>query len=350
MSVRPMLPAVFLATGLLSTGLLAPACTSDYDIKGMPGPGEAGQDEDASAEDPDAEAPTEDEDGSTEDLKRADGSYPLADLGGEGRVIQDEDPAGGGEGLDEEEDETDPAPADDCERASDLVYVIARDDAGLYTFDPEALTMTRQGTLRCGTSGNPESMSVARDGVAYVRYSDDRVYAVDLETLDCAATDYSDRSTGFGSFGMGYATDDADTWRDQLYVANDARLARLDTRTWELSTLGRLPSQSELTGNAEGELWAILPLESPAQLARLDKEDASTLETILLPRFPDAGDIDTFAFATWGGDFWIFVRESGMGSSTDVYQVEPDGAMTKVLSEVGFDVVGAGVSTCAPTE
>ncbi len=61
------------------------------------------------------------------------------------------------------------------------------------------------------------------------------------------------------------------------------------------------------------------------------------------------GDIDTFAFATWSGDFYVFVREYGMGSSTDVIKVTRMGAMTTVLEDVGFDVVGAGVSTCAPS-
>jgi hypothetical protein len=39
-----------------------------------------------------------------------------------------------------------------------------------------------------------------------------------------------------------------------------------------------------------------------------------------------------------------------MGESTNVYQVDPSGTMTMVLEGVGFDVVGAGSSTCAPTE
>jgi hypothetical protein len=38
-----------------------------------------------------------------------------------------------------------------------------------------------------------------------------------------------------------------------------------------------------------------------------------------------------------------------MGESTDVYEVNAAGDMTKILNDVGFDVVGAGVSTCAPT-
>lgn len=247
-----------------------------------------------------------------------------------------------------EEEVEDPAPADDCTDTDDLVYVLARGDSRLYTFDPDKLSFTSLGVVDCGTSQTPGSMGVSRDGLAYIRYADNALYELDLATMKCSTTSYSDRRTGFDSFGMGYATDSADTWRDQLYVANARTLGVLDPSTGSITTLGRMPSQSELTGNADGELWAILPLESPAELMQLDLTTGAELDTIEMRSFPDPGNIDTFAFATWSGDFYIFVREYGMGSSTDVYQVTRAGRMTKVLTNVGFDVVGAGVSTCAP--
>ena len=37
-----------------------------------------------------------------------------------------------------------------------------------------------------------------------------------------------------------------------------------------------------------------------------------------------------------------------MGNSTDVYRVDAAGQLTLERRDVGFDVVGAGVSTCAP--
>ena len=40
----------------------------------------------------------------------------------------------------------------------------------------------------------------------------------------------------------------------------------------------------------------------------------------------------------------------GMGSSTDVYQISLDGTMTRVVQNIGINVEGAGVSTCAPTD
>jgi len=165
--------------------------------------------------------------------------------------------------------------------------------------------------------------------------------------MDCDETSFN---ADFGAFGMGYATHHGDTWQDQLYVANANQLAQLDTETWELTLLGTLPSQSELTGNADGELWAILPLESPAKLVHLDKTNATIINSIALPHFPNPYEIDTFAFATWGGDFWLFVRSYGLGSTTNVYRVQSDGTFTLYAQNTGMDVVGAGVSTCSPAE
>jgi hypothetical protein len=272
-----------------------------------------------------------------------------ADTAGEADV-ENERPAEEPEdtAVSEPPEEADPAPPDDCTDTDDLVYVLSRDDAKLYTFSPTALSFSLVGTVDCGTSQAPGSMAVSRDGLAYLRYADNAVYELDLTTMRCSSTPYSDRSTGFDSFGMGYATDSADTWRDQLYVANARNLAVLNPNTGKLTTVGRMPSQSELTGNADGELWAILPLESPAELMQLDLTTGAELDSIAMKSFPNPGNIDTFAFATWDGNFYVFVREYGMGNSTDVYEVTRAGKMTKVLADVGFDVVGAGVSTCAP--
>lgn len=313
-------------TALLLSLLLPAACATDFGLETLEPTPAAGEDPVDSAT-PEDSAPPED-------------SAAPVDTG---TPAQEEEPT-------EPEPEEDPPAADDCDHTSDQVYAVSRDDAGLYLFHPDTLAFTRLGELDCTPWASPASMSVARDGHAFVRMSDDSVFRVDLQTLACTETAYDPRATGFGSFGMGHATNSADTWRDQLYVANDRQLARLDTSTWALEVLGRMDSQAELSGNAAGELWALLPLEEPAELVQLDHSTASPLRTLTLPAFPDPGGIDTFAFATWGGDFWLFVREYGMGRSTDVYQVTPEGKMSRVLEDVGFDVVGAGVSTWAPTE
>jgi hypothetical protein len=304
--------------------LILLACTHDFGLEAMP---------------PVAEAPLEDT--GWVDSGFGDTGEPVTEDTGETPVTEDPD-----EEEPVEEYPDDPAPEDDCENTSDLIYLVSRSDEGIYLFDPSDLSFERLGTLDCDWISTPNSMAVGRDGAGYVRYSDNSVYQVDLETMECSNTSYGAGS--FGAFGMGFATNTSDTWRDKLYVANKKTLAVLDTSTWSLAPVGTLPSQSELTGNADGELWAFLPLESPAALVQLNKANGSVTDRVNLPGFPAPTNIDAFAFAAWDGAFYLFVREYGMGESTDVYEVDSTGTMRKVLNDVGFDVVGAGVSTCAP--
>lgn len=112
-------------------------------------------------------------------------------------------------------------------------------------------------------------MAVDRSGSAYIRDSDDSVFRVDLSTMTCSATGCPDRTTRFDSFGMGYATDSADTWRDQMCVVNENALGVLDTTSGTIINMGQL-----------------------------DKTTGATLTTLPLRSFPSPTNIDTFAFAT----------------------------------------------------
>jgi hypothetical protein len=243
----------------------------------------------------------------------------------------------------------DPPPEDDCDHSSDLIYVIDKDTEQLYLFDPSTLELELVGEVDCDSWSTPASMGVSRDGMAYIRFSDDSVHALDLSTLACSPTSYRDSATDFGSFGMGYATDSAETWRDHLYIANEESLALLDTSTFSLRLIADMPGQAELTGNAAGELWALFPLERPAAARQIDPHTGEVGATIELPDFPRPDTIDTFAFAAWGGELYAFVRTSGVGNSTDVYRIDESGEMTRVVYRLGINVVGAGVSTCAPS-
>lgn len=244
----------------------------------------------------------------------------------------------------------DPAPEDDCDETSDLIYVLDKDSGSISLFDPRTLALTTLGVPDCDSWSTPSSMGVARDGFAYVRYADQEVFVVDVNTLDCAATGYDTSRTGFGSFGMGFATTSAETWRDELFVANSTVVGRLDTTSWQITTLGALPSQAELTGTGAGELWAVLPLESPARIVELNQSTGGVERDIRTDMRLDISNLDTFAFAAWGGEFYLFARYHGMGNSTEVHRLDRSGNSTLVVAELGINVVGAGVSTCAPTE
>jgi hypothetical protein len=203
------------------------------------------------------------------------------------------------------------------------------------------------GEVDCGEwlDTTPGSMGLTRLGTAYVNYSDGEVGAVSIEDAACAPSGWSAQAGEFARFGMSFV---GNAGEETLYVASATRLARLDHESWNLVPIGTLPSQCELAGTARGELWGFFPLENPPQIHRIDPSNAQILESYAMPQLPPG--LDTFAFTAWGGDFYIFYRLSGMGSTTDVYRYTP-GELEPVLvaADTGINVVGAGVSICAPT-
>jgi hypothetical protein len=81
-------------------------------------------------------------------------------------------------------------------------------------------------------------------------------------------------------------------------------------------------------------------------MRRLDPASAKVLTTFTLSSFVDpwAG---AFAFAAWGGVFYVFYGYPG--PTTTVYRLGLDGKLTTHLLDSGLVIVGAGVSTCAPS-
>ena len=77
--------------------------------------------------------------------------------------------------------------------------------------------------------------------------------------------------------------------------------------------------------------------------ATLREFDVSSIDTSFLP-LPNA-----WAFAYWGGRYYIFYL-GALGTSSSIFRLTPDtGAVEVVIPETGYRIVGAGVSTCAPT-
>jgi hypothetical protein len=61
-----------------------------------------------------------------------------------------------------------------------------------------------------------------------------------------------------------------------------------------------------------------------------------------------SGTPRAWAFAFWGGDFWVFLMK-GTETSTTIYQYDAaTGTPKGSKAAPGRTIVGAGVSTCAP--
>ena len=85
---------------------------------------------------------------------------------------------------------------------------------------------------------------------------------------------------------------------------------------------------------------------APVNVAEIDKSSGAILSQAPQPTVTIGS---AWAFAFWGGDFWLFTNPSGITSQVDRYQPST-GQTTTVKQNVGLSIVGAGVSTCAPIE
>ena len=238
------------------------------------------------------------------------------------------------------------------------VFVIA-EDRSFYSFHPPTLEFKNKGLLDCPTGGAlPTSMAIDRAGVAWVRYSDGSVWRVSTENLACEATKYQPQAEAFTKFGMGFATETNGGSTETLYLSDSAGqgLAKLNTKTLALDFIGPYSGDlagttSELTGTGDGKLYGLF-VTSPAQVAEISKATGKVLSAQELAGVY-AGN--AWAFSFYGGDFFIYTNaEAGNlpmnAGGSDVTRYRPsDKSVTVVKSKIGFKIVGAGVSTCAPT-
>jgi hypothetical protein len=248
----------------------------------------------------------------------------------------------------------------DCVEAAKLVYVVDENEK-FSSFDPKTLAFTDLGTLNCpGTGGtNPFSMSVDRNAQAWVLFSSDRIFKVDIvNNLACAATNYVPAQHGFEEFGMGFAADVAGANDETLYIAGGSQVdigsgsslfGSIAFPSLTVSQRGNVDGWPELTGTGDAKLWGFFPDTSPPKVAEIDKATGMSGTTFPAPDLASLGTPQAWAFAFWGGDFWIFLQRD-VDPSTTVYQVkQSDGSVTPVKRNTGRRIVGAGVSTCAPT-
>jgi hypothetical protein len=247
----------------------------------------------------------------------------------------------------------------DCPDAgATYIYVVSKDNE-LFSFYPPDLSFKLIGILACPAGDDkPFSMAVDRKGVAYVLFTNGRIYRVSTVTAACIETPYAPNQLGFSDFGMGFVSDNGGP-AERLYItANPGRpnldgpskgLAQVDVTTFTASFIGAYsPSitRAELTGTGDGRLYAFWPnqIGAGSNVAEIDKTNAHIVARSSLPI--GAATV-AFAFAFWGGDFWIFTSPGG---PSDVNRFRPSDGTTTLMTSHPSAIVGAGVSTCAPRE
>jgi hypothetical protein len=244
----------------------------------------------------------------------------------------------------------------DCASEATYVYVLSLEN-DLYRFDPPAKAFTKIGPLGCQTSMTPNSMAIDRDAVAWVNYvqpggvgdSAGALYRVSTLDASCEAAPTVTLPAGYYRIGMGYATDAAMSKSETLYIASitSGSLARV-----EGSTVlpvggfgGKFAGQAaELTGTGDARLYGFFTT-TPVEVAEIDKATGAVTQSVPLPtvEVPNA-----WAFSHWGGDFYLYTATFGT-SRVNRYRPSDGSVDTSYMVEIGFRIVGAGVSTCAPT-
>ena len=247
----------------------------------------------------------------------------------------------------------------DCPDAgATLVYVLTSTN-DLYSFYPATLAFTRIGTIACPTTGfaSPFSMAVDRAGIAYSVFTDGELFRLDTKSAACEATGYAPDQLGFSTFGMGYVANTGDAG-ETLFVAegnvtvtpkpNSLGLGSINTTALNLSFVGPFVKSipgPELTGTADGTLYAFFTnaTGTGSNIVQVDQSDAHIVSGFGL----QVGEpSDAYAFAFWGGKFWVFTSDGFSG--TQVTEFDPQTLTETPATTFTEVIVGAGVSTCAP--
>jgi hypothetical protein len=240
-----------------------------------------------------------------------------------------------------------------------VIYVVSNEYV-LLSFDPATLGFTTIGKLSCpaGFGDTPFSMAVDRNGTAFVLYQSGNIFKVSTQDASCSPSGYKPNQQGWERFGMAYVSDAAGSNSETLFVIDGTGLSGLGSnkglgkisQSGQLSTVGQFNQglagrTAEVTGLGDGRLFGFFVDSSKdlSSVAEIDKNtgDVLTNEPQALP------PINAWAFAHWGGSFYLF-NGDGLAPSR-VHRYTPGKGTELVVQNAGYSIVGAGVSTCAPT-
>ncbi len=250
-----------------------------------------------------------------------------------------------------------------CVADNEDIYVLS-DYGSIWRFDPSDLSWTFVTDVECGGMTSTFSMGVSRKGRAWVQYVNGDLYTVDLKDPGSACKDpgFMPGDPKFPNFGMAFVTEDATNQCDRLYAHSGIEpglqgpgvgaLGVIDPQTLVLSEIAAIDSAwGELTGTGDGRLFAFEG-DVETYIREYDKATGAVLGTWALPGLANP---DAFAFAYWGGDFYLFVtKPNDLAGQSMVLRLdfdESDGnglALTTAVETAPIRIVGAGVSTCAP--
>jgi hypothetical protein len=248
----------------------------------------------------------------------------------------------------------------DCPSGNDMVFV-ASEERRLYSFNPTNATFTLLGLVDCAGGMYVNSMAIDRAGNAWINYGDGSMWKSPTQNPTCISTGYKANSAGVALFGMGFSAKTATGNAETLYIddLSGGGLGYIDLSSMTLLRFGPFAGDlvnrdCELTGTGDARLFGFFA-GSPygdggtTSVTQIDPSSEGAMKSWPLPTVDTGSD---WAFAFWGGSFYLFTADKYNSNDpyTTVSRLDPStGTLTVMAQSIGFRVVGAGVSTCAPT-
>ena len=246
-----------------------------------------------------------------------------------------------------------PDAGDGCANGAELVYVLST-TSEIYSFDPQQKSFTKVATPDCQAAGAPNSMAIDRHLVAWINYAGS-LFTFDVKKKSgCAPTGIA-LPQGFAKVGMGFLADAPGGQTETLYLDSlqGKGLAKVVNGAVVLvggfgKDLALLGKSAELTGTGDARLFGYFRTLPFVRVAQIDKATANILsDDVLIGVLPP----DNWAFSFWAGDLYLYAGPLGLGKPhSKVLRFDPvSKALDKgYVPDVGFTIIGAGVSTCAP--
>ncbi|MBM4358698.1 MAG: hypothetical protein FJ096_11395 [Deltaproteobacteria bacterium] len=247
-----------------------------------------------------------------------------------------------------------------CSEAATFVYVLSTANE-LYSFLPDQKLFKKIGTLGCNTTMQPNSMAIDRDATAWVNYvSNDGLFDNGGALYPVSTSDASCKGAplplpqGWFRLGMGFSTDGNGSDSETLYLTGTnggLGLGSFDFGAKTVKPLGQFTGSlagqnAELTGTGDGRLFGFFTTV-PVEVAEIGKSNGAIVNQKPLPQVPTPA---AWAFSFWGGDFYLYTSDGLFNSRVSRYRPSDGTVEANYMADVGFIIVGAGVSTCAPVE
>jgi hypothetical protein len=247
-----------------------------------------------------------------------------------------------------------------CVPEASLIYVVT-EERELYSFDPVKNSFNLISGVDCAGGSYANSMAVDRSANAWINYGDGSLWKVSTTSPGCIATGFKPNQQGVGLFGMGFSAKTPGGNDEELFICDlsGGGLGYIDLATMTLQRFGPFAGTlvnraAELTGTGDARLFGFFagsPLgdAGSASVAQIDANTEAAVQQWMLPTVDTGSD---WAFSFWGGDFYLYTADKYNANDpfTTVTRYRPsDGSVTVLDTNIGFRIVGAGSSTCAPT-